>query len=195
MAKTDVTSAFRLGPIHPNDYSLLNMKWQSLFYCDRCLSLGCSSSCAIFEAFSTALEWLAVNRFGASGVLHIFRRLFVHSRQRREISTDWANFKLCQYLGVSKAQEKTIGPEPVLQFVGITLDSVTQEAKLPDYKHQKCCYALFISRAVSLLKNCSRPVLRLTKFTCSVTAPGRAFVHRMLDRLIFQYFRFCSWMT
>ena len=86
MAKTDVTSAFRLGPIHPNDYSLLNMKWQSLFYCDRCLSLGCSSSCAIFEAFSTALEWLAVNRFGASGVLHIFRRLFVHSRQRREIS-------------------------------------------------------------------------------------------------------------
>ena len=84
------------------------MKCQSLFYFDRCLSMGCSCSCAIFEAFSTALEWLAVNRFGASGVLHI----------------------LCQYLGVSKAQEKTIGPEPVLQFVGITLDSVTQEARL-----------------------------------------------------------------
>ena len=71
MAKTDVTSAFRLGPIHPNDYSLLNMKWQNFFYFDRCLSMGCCSSCAIFEAFSTALELLAVNRVGASGVLHI----------------------------------------------------------------------------------------------------------------------------
>ena len=71
MAKTDVTLAFRLGPIHLNDYSLLNMKWQNLFYFYHCLSMGCCSSCAIFEAFSTALEWLAVNRVDASGVLHI----------------------------------------------------------------------------------------------------------------------------
>ena len=27
MAKTDVKTAFRLRPIHPNDCSLLNMKW------------------------------------------------------------------------------------------------------------------------------------------------------------------------
>ena len=47
MAKTDVKSAFRLRPIHPNDYSLLNMKRQNLFSFDRCLSLGISSSCAI----------------------------------------------------------------------------------------------------------------------------------------------------
>ena len=48
MAKTDVKSAFRIIPIHPNDYSLLGMKWQNLFYFDRCLPMGCSSSCAIF---------------------------------------------------------------------------------------------------------------------------------------------------
>ena len=44
-------------------------------------------------------------------------------------------------------------------------------------------HAIYKPRKVSLLKNCSRPVLRLTKFTCSVTAPGRALVHRTLDRL------------
>ena len=156
MAKTDVTSALRLGPIHPNDYSLLNMKWQNLFYFDHCLSMGCCSSCAIFEAFSTALEWLAVNRVDASGVLHILDVFLFIADSEDKYQTDWANFKLCKYLGVSKTQEKTIGPETVLQFVGITLDSVTQEAKLPDYKLQKCfmfsacCYTLFISRAKSL---------------------------------------------
>ena len=111
MAKTDVKSAFRLGRIYPNDYSLLNMKWQNLFYFDRCLSMGCCSSCAIFEAFSTALEWLAVNRVGASGVLHILDVFLFIADSEEKYQTDWANFKLCKYLGVSKAQGKTIGPE------------------------------------------------------------------------------------
>ena len=60
-AKTDVKSAFRIIPIHPNDYPLLGMKWEKLYYFDRCLPMGCSSSCAIFEAFSMALEWLALH--------------------------------------------------------------------------------------------------------------------------------------
>ena len=155
--------------------------------------MACSSSCVSFEAFSTALEWLAVNRFGALGVLHILDVFLFIADSKEKCQTDWANFKLCTYLGVSKAEEKAIGPETVLEFVSITLDSVTQEAKLPDYKLQKCfmlLHAFYKPRKVSLLKNCSRPVFRVIKFTCSVTAPGRAFVHRMLDRLIFQYLRF-----
>ena len=71
MAKTDVKSALRIIPIHPSDYSMLGMKWQNPILIYRCLPMGCSSSCAIFEACSTALEWLAMTCFGASGVLHI----------------------------------------------------------------------------------------------------------------------------
>ena len=70
-AKTDVKSAFRIIPIHPNDFALLGMKWQDSYYFDRSLPMGSSSSCAIFEAFSKALQWLAMTRLGASGVLHI----------------------------------------------------------------------------------------------------------------------------
>ena len=70
-AKTDVKSAFRIIPIHPNDFALLGMKWQDSYYFDRSLPIGSSSSCAIFEAFSTALQCLAMTRLGASGVLHI----------------------------------------------------------------------------------------------------------------------------
>ena len=71
MAKTDIKSAFRIIPVHSDDHPLLGMKWDNLYYYDRCLPMGCSSSCAIFEAFSTALEWIAINRLGASSVLHI----------------------------------------------------------------------------------------------------------------------------
>ena len=45
---------------------------------------------------------------------------------------------MCNYLGVPLAPEKTVGPATVLQFAGITLDSVRQEAYLPGDKLQKC---------------------------------------------------------
>lgn len=48
LAKTDIKSAFRITPIHPADYSLLGMKVDNLYYFDRCLPMGLSSSCNIF---------------------------------------------------------------------------------------------------------------------------------------------------
>ena len=60
MAETDVKSALRIIPIHPSDYSMLGMKWQNPILIYRFLPMGCSSSCAIFEACITALEWLAM---------------------------------------------------------------------------------------------------------------------------------------
>jgi len=40
-------------------------------------------------------------------------------------------------LGVLLAPVKTVGPDTVLKFAGITLDSVRREARLPDQKLQK----------------------------------------------------------
>ena len=122
MAKTDIKSAFRIIPIHPSDYSLLGMKWQDMYYFDRCLPMGCSSSCAIFEAFSTALEWLALNRFETSGVLHILDDFLFIADSREKCQADLSNFlDMCEYLRVPIAQEKTVGPDTTLQFAGITL--------------------------------------------------------------------------
>ena len=52
MAKTDIKSAFRIIPVHPKDHPLLGMKRDSQYFFGRTLPMGCSSSCAIFEAFS-----------------------------------------------------------------------------------------------------------------------------------------------
>ena len=45
LAKTDVRSAFRIVPIHPSDYHLLGFHWQNKWYYEKCLPMGCSSSC------------------------------------------------------------------------------------------------------------------------------------------------------
>ena len=98
------------------------MKWDNQFYYHVCLPMGLSSSCAIFEAFSSSLEWISVHRFGASSVLHILDDFLFIAKTETECQTDLSNFlHLCGYLGVPIAQEKTVGPSQVIQFVGITM--------------------------------------------------------------------------
>ena len=55
---------------------------------------------------------------------------------------------MCNYLGVPIAQEKTSGPSQVIQFAGITLDSINQEARLPEDKLQKCRLLLVPNRPI-----------------------------------------------
>ena len=56
LAKTDIKSAFRILPVHRDDYMLLGFSWKENFYYDLCVPMGCASSCAIFERFNSALE-------------------------------------------------------------------------------------------------------------------------------------------
>lgn len=179
MAKTDIKSAFRIIPIHPSDFPLLGMKWDNQFYYDVCLPMGLSSSCAIFSS----LEWISVHCLSASGVLHILDDFLFSAKTESKCRTDLSNFlHLCSYLGVPIAQEKTVGPSQVIQFAGITLDSVRQEARLPEDKLQKCSVLLesFYKRRKVTLREL-QSLLGLLNFTCSVIVPGRPFLRRMID--------------
>ena len=125
MAKTDIKSAFSIIPIHPADYSLLGMKWDHMYYFDRCLAMSLRSSCAIFEAFSTSLEWISFHLLRACSVLHILDDFPFIAPNKDQCKRDLDNFVLpCNHLGVLLAPDKTVGPDTALQFAGITLDSV-----------------------------------------------------------------------
>lgn len=183
MAKTDIKSAFRIIPIHPDDYHLLGMTWNNSYFFDRCLPMGCSSSCAIFEAFSSALEWLAKHYLGASGVLHILDDFLFIATTHDKCKSDLNNFlRLCERIGVPIAHEKTEGPSTTLQFAGITLDTISMEARLPADKLQKCNAQLLDmhKRRKTTLKEL-QSLIGLLNFTCSVVLPGRAFLRRLID--------------
>ena len=183
MAKTDIKSAFRIIPIHPQDYSLLGIKWADKYYFDRCLPMGCSSSCAIFETCSTALEWLSLHKLRASAVLHILDDFLFVAPSAEKCEADLANFlRLCDYLGVPIAHEKTVQPRTTLEFAGITLDSISQESRLPPDKLQKCRTLLhqFHKRRTVTLREL-QSLIGLLNFACSVVVPGRAFLRRLID--------------
>ena len=49
----------RLIPIHPEDQYLFCINCRDRFYIDRALQMGCSSSCQIFQAFASAINWIS----------------------------------------------------------------------------------------------------------------------------------------
>ena len=71
LPKTNIQSAFHIILINPKDYHLLGMKWNSLYYYDHSMPLGCSSSCRTFEILSTAAEWIARHRLRIEFILHL----------------------------------------------------------------------------------------------------------------------------
>ena len=96
------------------------------------------SSCAIFEKFSTSLEWQAVHHLKVSAVLHILDDFLFIAHSHHKCKADLCNFfSMCDFLGKPIAHEKTLGPVTTLQVAGIELDSVRQEARLPSEKIHK----------------------------------------------------------
>lgn len=186
LAKTDIKNAFRIIPISPHDYSLLGMEWKGQFYYDKCMPMGCSSSCKTFELLSTALEWVARNNFNIQHMIHLLDDFLIIAPTFDSCKSQLSLFtKFCEFVGVPIAPEKTCGPSQVLAFAGIELDSVQYEARLPQDKLDKCL------AAISLLLHKKKAILRdiqsltgLLNFACSVVTPGRAFLRRLIDLTI-----------
>lgn len=103
LAKTDIDSTYRNVPIHPNDHELLGISWAGQYYFDRCLPMGCASSCAIFEEFSIALQWIAQNKSNIKHMVHILDDfLFLGPAQSEICEQSLSLFlKLCHTLGVA----------------------------------------------------------------------------------------------
>ena len=72
LAKTDIESAFRLIPIHPDDYELLGMFWDGKYYVDKVLlPFGLGSAPFIFNQLSDAVGWILLHKCKISFACHV----------------------------------------------------------------------------------------------------------------------------
>jgi hypothetical protein len=185
MAKTDVEKAFRLLPIHPDDQHLFVFHWNSLFYVDLALPMGCAASCNLFEVFSTALNWIATVKLGIP-MIHYLDDFFMTALSERVGQRHLKSFlDMCADIGVPMAEDKTCGPDTTMTFLGVEIDSVRKEARLPKDKLDKC------RQEIRFLLGCKKATLKqvqsvigLLNFACQVVLPGRPFLRRLINATI-----------
>lgn len=183
LAKIDIKSAYRIIPVHPDDRPLLGMIWEDHVYVDAALPFGLRSAPKLFNAVADALEWIA-KHLGAEFLWHYLDDFITVGRPQ----TDECAFSLqlltdlCARLGVPLAMEKIEGPSTCLPFLGIEIDSISQELRLPADK---------LMRLRSLLgewegkTRCTKQELQSLaghlQHAASVVRAGRSFIRRLYD--------------
>ena len=150
------------------------------------MPMGCSSSCKIFETFSTAVEWVVRHKLSIPYILHLLDDFLIVAPTESLCHSQLNIFlDMCSYIGVPIAPEKTAGPSQILSFAGIELDFCLMEARLPLDKVDKCIGILsdFLKRKKVTLREV-QSLTGLLNFACSVIVPGRAFLRRLIDLTI-----------
>lgn len=184
MGKIDLKSAFRLLPIHPSDFELLGFRLNDMFFFDKCLPMGCSVSCSLFEEFSTCLEWLLRKHSGQESVVHYLDDfLFAGKAGDNACNELMLTFvELCRQLGVPLADDKTVWPTTSLIFLGFELDSVEMKIKIPVDKlySLKDLIICFLARKKATLKE-FQALAGLLNFCLRAIPPARAFTRRIYD--------------
>jgi hypothetical protein len=122
-------------PQDPQGYHLTGFTWDNMYYYDKCLPMGCSSSCKIFETFSSAILWILRHKFGVTSATKILDDFFFTGRSESLCRASLFKFQaLCEHLGIPITHEKTMGPSNEIVFWGLQLNSVQMIAKLPEDK-------------------------------------------------------------
>ncbi len=109
MAKTDIASAYRIVPVHPDDCPLQAVQWRGNTYIDTMLPFGLRSAVADALTWHPDVEhylddFILLGPPGTSHCLEYLHRLEAE----------------CHLLGIPLAAE---GPTTCLTFLGIEIDS------------------------------------------------------------------------
>ena len=188
LAKTDTESAFRLVPIHPDDYELLGMCWEGKYYYDKVLPFGLRSAPSIFNRLSDALEWILLHKCNISFVCHILDDFLLIEPPAGTLPLN----RVCQQslpkmvstfenIRIPIAPGKTQGPSQVLEFLGILLDTINMKASLPPEKIERlhAIFEQFQHRRSCTLKKL-QSLIGTLNFACKVVPPGRPFLQRII---------------
>ena len=183
LAKTDLKSAFRLIPIHPDDWNLLGIYWKAQFYVDLYLPFGLRSAPYLFNQLSEALEWILKHNYGLQHGLHILDDFLVIEPSRVQCLTSFSTLlRVFMSLKAPLVASKTLGPSQVLEFMGIVLDSARTEARLPEDKLARTRELLtsFKRRRSARLVELQSLISTL-QFACKVVIPGRTFLQCIIN--------------
>ena len=138
MAKFDLKAAYRNVLVHPDDRWLLGMMCDDGLYVDTVLPFGLRSAPAIFNAVAEALAFV-IRGQGVIWLDHYLDDFIVVGSPKMMECQEGLQIALetCCRLGFLVPDEKTVGPATLVTFLGIEVDSVGMQLRLPMVKLKK----------------------------------------------------------
>ena len=136
LAKVDLKNAFRLCPVHPEDWHLLGIRWRGHYLVDKCLPFGLRSAPFLFNMVADAIQWILENHCHVQHSFHYLDDYFFEGPSDSQACGKSLSsmLSLCDTLNIPLKPEKMVGPTTSLTFLGVELDTTSMTARLPQDK-------------------------------------------------------------
>ena len=137
LAKMDIKQAYCNIPVAPEDRKLLGLQWKGKVYIDQVLPFGIRSAPLIFSAVADAMLWIML-KHGVLWAIHYIDDFLTIGKPGTDECLWNATIiqRLCKEAGLPMESSKSVGPATSLVFLGIKIDSVRGELRLPQEKLQ-----------------------------------------------------------
>ena len=142
MAKVDLSCAYRVVPIHPDCYQATGIHWTfsgnevPTFMIDARLPFGASKSPAIFQRLSSSVTRMMARR-GYTVISYLDDFLVIEETHEKCYQGYQILLELLQNLGFHINWKKVAEPAQKMTFLGVEIDSVSQQLSLPQEKLQE----------------------------------------------------------
>ena len=186
LGKVDIKSAYRVVPVHPDDRWLLGMQWEGALYIDKTLPFGLRSAPKIFTALADAAMWI-LRQEGINFVIHYGDDfLVIGAPDTQECAQALATVKrVFGLLGLPIAMDKLEGPVWCLTFLGIEIDTLAMELRLPLHKLRELqtLVGSWLEHRGSSTREELESLIGKLSHACKVVRPGKTFMRRMFELL------------
>lgn len=186
MGKCDIKSAFRLLPIYPGCFDLLGIKFNGNYYLEKMLPMGLSQSCSYFESFSTFVEWVVKNESNSNNIDHYLDDFFFagpsDSNECDFLMQTFAS--VCNRLNLPIADEKTVKPTTIIEYLGLTINTEKMLVQIPDDKIQDLREKIdFVLNNKKITLKCLQSLTGSLAFCTRALPAGRTFSRRLYASL------------
>jgi len=183
LIKRDLKSAFRFVPVSPYDHWLLMYEWNGRIYVELFLPFGLRTAPLIFNLFSEAIHWVMQLK-GYNLCHYIDDFLLILPPESPMIHTAANDFsEVCDTMGFMIEQKKN-KEGTLVDFLGLEIDTMAMEARLPPDKHQRALSIVVdILQRKSISFHTLEKLLGFLSFCCAVIPLGRPFLRQIFNLL------------
>lgn len=180
--KLDLHRAYRQLRLCPADYFLTGIYWKDSFYLDISIPFGLRTGALACQRTTDAVAYIFKTR--GYQVYNYLDDFAGAEDQNTAQSAFQALLDLLNSLGLAESPEKRVTPCTVMDFLGITFNSVDMSMEIPVGKRQDIFNLLLQWRGrTSAPKQELQSLLGKLHFAFQCVRSGRLFVSRMLDSL------------
>ena len=150
---------------------------------DTCLPFGLCSAPFLFNQFANVLACILQNNYGLHWLIHYLDDYFLAGPPNSTLCENHLHcfLRVCKLLGFPVALDKVEGPATILTFLGLELDSVLQQIRLPRTKLNEILEELTLW--LQCRKTTKRQLFSLIgklAFAARAVPAGRLFLRRLI---------------